>query len=78
MLTSIFLQAFCHSLNFINISSNTPPGIMFESWVAFTVDPEVCIVLSFNEPVTSFVGVSPPWLNREWLIEIIVMSGLLV
>ena len=51
---------------------------MFQSRITFAVEAEVGVILAFNEPESSLVPIATPWLNRERLVEIIVMPLLLV
>ena len=51
---------------------------MFQSWVALAIKSEVRIVLTLDKPVPTFVPITSPRLHREWLIEIILVSLLLV
>ncbi len=38
----------------------------------------MCIIKAFNEIVASLLTVRAPWLNREWLIEVVLMAVLFV
>lgn len=78
MLTCILLQTFSNSFDFVNGPGNIPPSIVLEHRITLTVDTEVSVVLPLNEPVSSLVSISSPWLDGQWLIEVIVMSGLFV
>jgi hypothetical protein len=46
--------------------------------VVFAVDPEVCVVLTLDQEVTSLVTVSAPWLHRERLVLVLGVTDLLV
>lgn len=46
--------------------------------VAFSVNPEICIVEAINEIVTALISIGAPRLYREWLVEIIFVAGLFV
>lgn len=36
------------------------------------------IILAFYKPVASFQFVSSPWLYRQWLVEVVIVSRLLI
>lgn len=51
---------------------------MLQYRVTLTVQPEVGVILSFNEPKSALVAITTPWLDGEWLVQIVFMSLLLV
>ena len=36
------------------------------------------IILALDEPVSTFVAISAPWLNGQWLVEVVLVPLLLV
>jgi len=73
-LRSIVNELLRDSLQFINGPSHTPPSIVLQLGLAFSVQSKGCIILSLNKPVKAFVAILAPRLHREWLIEVVIMS----
>lgn len=61
-----------------DISRDTPPGNILEGWVALAVQSEVCIIQSFNEPVSALEAVAAPRLDGEWLVQVVFVACLFV
>ena len=57
---------------------DAPPCPLEPSRVALTVNAERGMVLAFNEEVSSLVTIRAPRLDRERLVQIVFVSGLLV
>jgi hypothetical protein len=71
----LFIEFVRKAGDLLNGSSYTEPGIGLRCGsVVLPVHSKVSIVLTLNQPVISLVAVSSPWLHREWLVLIIIMS----
>lgn len=57
---------------------DAPPCPLEPSWVALAVDAERGMVLAFDEEVSSLVTIRAPRLDRERLVQIVFVPGLLV
>lgn len=75
----LFVEFICHSFDLVNIPRHAEPGVCLRGdSIVFPIQPEVCVILSFNEPVSSLVSISAPGLHRQRLIFIIVVPSLFV
>lgn len=57
---------------------DTPPCPLEPSGIALTVDAERSIVSALDEVVSSLVAIRAPGLDREWLVQVVFVSRLLV
>lgn len=57
---------------------DAPPCPLEPGGVAFTVDAEGGIIFAFDEEISSLVAIRAPRLDRERLVEVVFLSGLLV
>jgi hypothetical protein len=59
-------------------ASNAPPGTIFESGIALSIESKGRIVSAFDKPVSALIAVFAPGLHRQRLIQIVVLSALFV
>lgn len=45
---------------------------------ALPIDPKICVIKPFDQIIPSPVAIGAPWLDRKWLVEIIIVPILLV
>lgn len=76
---ALFALKFLHDgLQLGNTPGDAPPSVVFECRVTFAVEAEICIVVPFDKPIPTFQAIPAPGLDRQWLIEIIIVARLLV
>jgi hypothetical protein len=74
----VLVEILSESFQFVNGSSDAPPSIGLQCRVTLPVQTKMGIILTLNKPVSSFQFVATPRLHRQWLVQIIVMTYLLV
>lgn len=74
----LFVELLCEQLNFLDVSSHVVPLRIASVPMVFAVNPEVGVVLAFNQEVPSLVAVSSPRLYRKRLVLVVGVACLLV
>ncbi len=75
----LFVKLVRKTGGFLNTPRHAEPSIGFGGRsIVLSVHPKVGIVLTFYEPVVPLVAISSPWLNRKWLVLVILVPHLLV
>ena len=76
---AFFTLKFLHDgLQLGNTPRDAPPSVVLEGRVTFAVETEICIIVPFDKPITTFQAIPPPGLDRQWLIQIIIVTRLFV
>lgn len=76
--TFLAVKPVCNRLQLRDISCHTPPGNILKGRVALAVQSEMCIIQSFDEPVSALEAVATPWLDGEWLVQVVFVACLFV
>lgn len=61
-----------------NVARHAPPGVVLQFRVALPVQSEMCVIQSFDQPVSALRAVRAPRLHGKRLVQIIFVSRLLV
>lgn len=78
VLRFLLCQLLSNLSDLVDGARNAPPGICLQRWVTLPVEAKMGIVLAFYKPVASFQFVPSPWLYRQRLVEIVIVSHLLI
>lgn len=76
--TVLDLEFLSQSLKLIDSARHAPPCSVRSSGVAFSIYTESCIVLSFDQKITTLVAIRSPRLHRSRLIEVVFVAVLLI
>ena len=73
-----FVELVCDGSQLRNIARHAPPGYVLQLRIALPVQPEMCVVQSFDQPVSALQAVCAPGLDGKGLVQVVFVSRLLV